>query len=165
MLRATIVGCGKIADAHAAAILRVGGCELVGVCDRELLMARQLSERFPIKACFDDLTELLRQTQPDVVNITTPPASHFEIARLCLEHYPQSFSVHNSILPFEFSIALTGEPVHPQSRFDIRFNNAAATTRVASKLIENAKRNVDILPISNEATVVPCSAFTAVRIN
>jgi predicted dehydrogenase len=86
MFRAAIVGCGKIADAHAAAILRVRGCELVGVCDRELLMARQLSERFPIKACFDDLTELLRQTQPDVIHITTPPASHFEIAQLCLEH-------------------------------------------------------------------------------
>jgi predicted dehydrogenase len=86
MLRAAIVGCGKVADAHAAAINRVAGCELVGVCDRELLMARQLSERFPIKACFDDLTELLRHTQPDVVHITTPPESHFEIATLCLEH-------------------------------------------------------------------------------
>ena len=86
MLRAAIVGCGKIADAHAAAILRLGGCEIVGACDRELLMARQLSERFPVNACFEDLTELLRQTQPDVIHITTPPASHFEIARLCLEH-------------------------------------------------------------------------------
>lgn len=86
MLRAAIVGCGKIADAHAAAILRVKGCEIVGVCDRELFMARQLSERFPVKACFDDLTELLGQSQPDVIHITTPPASHFEIASLCLEH-------------------------------------------------------------------------------
>jgi predicted dehydrogenase len=86
MLRAAIVGCGKIADAHAAAIVRVGGCEIVGACDRELLMARQLSERFPVKAHFENLTELLRQTQPDVIHITTPPASHFEIARLCLEH-------------------------------------------------------------------------------
>jgi glycosyltransferase involved in cell wall biosynthesis len=34
-LRAAIVGCGKIADAHAQQIRRLEGCELVGVCDRE----------------------------------------------------------------------------------------------------------------------------------
>src|SRR5437867_3676213 len=40
MLKVAIVGCGKIADAHASQILRINGCELVGVCDRELLTAR-----------------------------------------------------------------------------------------------------------------------------
>jgi predicted dehydrogenase len=86
MLKVAIVGCGKIADAHATQILRVGGCEIVGVCDREPLMARQLYERFPIKAHFGGVTELLREARPDVIHITTPPESHFEIARLCLEH-------------------------------------------------------------------------------
>jgi predicted dehydrogenase len=45
-LRVAIVGCGKIADAHAEQIRRIKGCEIVGVCDREELMARQLAERF-----------------------------------------------------------------------------------------------------------------------
>ena len=49
MLKVAIVGCGKIADAHASQIQRIEGCEIVGVCDREPLMARQLSERFPVK--------------------------------------------------------------------------------------------------------------------
>ncbi len=86
MLRVAIVGCGKIADLHATHILRVGGCEIVGVCDREPLMARQLHDRFPVKAYFADLTELLCEARPDVVHITTPPEGHFEIARLCLEY-------------------------------------------------------------------------------
>jgi predicted dehydrogenase len=86
MLRVAIVGCGKIADAHASQIQRIRGCELVGACDRELLMARQLCERFQIKSSFNDLTKLLVDSQPGVVHITTPPASHFEIARLCLEY-------------------------------------------------------------------------------
>ncbi len=85
MLKVAIVGCGKIADAHASQILRIEGCEIVGVCDSEPLMARQLSERFPIKRCFTDLTALLRDARPDVVHITTPPESHFDIARVCLE--------------------------------------------------------------------------------
>ena len=50
MLKVGIVGCGKIADAHATQLQRISGCEIVGVCDREPLMAEQLYERFPMKA-------------------------------------------------------------------------------------------------------------------
>jgi predicted dehydrogenase len=85
MLEVAIVGCGKIADAHAAQIGRIAGCEIVGVCDREPLMARQLAERFPVRRCFADLAQLLDGARPDVVHVTTPPASHFEIARTCLK--------------------------------------------------------------------------------
>src|ERR1700756_4222947 len=86
MLKVAIVGCGRIADAHATQILRVGGCEIVGVCDREPLMARQLYERFPVKRYFADLAECVSEARPDVIHITTPPESHFDIARFCLEH-------------------------------------------------------------------------------
>ncbi len=85
MLEVAIVGCGKIADAHASQIQRIEGCEIVGVCDREPLMAKQLYERFPVKRYFTDLTELVDKARPDVVHITTPAESHFEIARFCLE--------------------------------------------------------------------------------
>jgi len=85
MLKVAIVGCGKIADSHVLAIQRIKGCEIVAVCDQEPLMARQLYERFPIKSHFSDLTNLLNEARPDVVHITTPPQSHFDIAKLCLE--------------------------------------------------------------------------------
>jgi predicted dehydrogenase len=85
MLKVVIVGCGKIADSHVLAIQRIKGCEIVAVCDQEPLMARQLYERFPIKRHFSDLTNLLNEARPDVVHITTPPQSHFDIAKLCLE--------------------------------------------------------------------------------
>src|ERR1700690_2795312 len=85
MLKVAIVGCGKIADSHVSEIRRIEGCEIVAVCDREPLMARQLCERFPIKRYFTDLTELLDEARPDVVHITTPPESHFHLAKLCLE--------------------------------------------------------------------------------
>ena len=85
MLRIAIVGCGKIADQHAMQIQRIKDCEIAAVCDREPLMAKQLCERFPIKQRFSDVTELLKQGRPDVVHITTPPESHFEVAKLCLE--------------------------------------------------------------------------------
>jgi len=86
VLKIAIVGCGKIADSHAAQIQRIQGCEIVAVCDREILMARQLHDRFPIKHFFSDPTELLERARPDVVHITTPPEGHFELARLCIQH-------------------------------------------------------------------------------
>ena len=79
MLKVAIVGCGKIADAHASQILRIGGCEIVAVCDREPLMAKQLYERFPVKHYFDDLTELLGKAQPDVVHINIAGGIKVEI--------------------------------------------------------------------------------------
>jgi len=85
MLKVGIVGCGKIADDHCSQLQRIKGCEIVGVCDRELLMARQLFERFPIKAYFNDLTQMLSEAEPDVVHVCTPPESHFSIAKKCLE--------------------------------------------------------------------------------
>jgi predicted dehydrogenase len=85
VLRVAIVGCGKIADSHAAQIQRIKGCEIVAVCDREPLMARQLYERFPVKRYFADVTEMLSESKPAVVHITTPPESHSSLATLCLE--------------------------------------------------------------------------------
>lgn len=85
MLKVAIVGCGKIADSHVSQIQRIAGCEIVGACDREELMARQLCDRFRIKRYFNDLAELLKEVRPDVVHITTPPHHHLEIGRQCLE--------------------------------------------------------------------------------
>ncbi len=86
MLKVAIIGCGKIADSHVSQIQRIEGCELVAVSDREPLMARQLCDRFPIRRYFSDVSELLEESRPDVVHITTPPQTHFDLARFCLEH-------------------------------------------------------------------------------
>ncbi|HTE87592.1 MAG TPA: Gfo/Idh/MocA family oxidoreductase [Terriglobales bacterium] len=85
MLRIAIAGCGKVADQHVQAIHRIQDCKIVTLCDRELLMAKQLGERFGIIACFSDLKEMLRTASPDVVHITTPPRSHYSLAKQCLE--------------------------------------------------------------------------------
>jgi predicted dehydrogenase len=84
-LRVALVGCGKVADQHVQAIHRIPDCGIVSLCDRELLMARQLGERVGVSECFSDLQEMLQSTSPNVVHITTPPQSHFSLARQCLE--------------------------------------------------------------------------------
>ncbi len=86
MIRAAIIGCGKIADSHAAQMRQIEGCDIVGACDKEELMAKQLCERFRISRSFKSTEDLLKEARPNVVHITTPPQSHFAIAKQCLEH-------------------------------------------------------------------------------
>jgi predicted dehydrogenase len=85
MIRVGIIGCGKIADAHAEQIQRIAGCEIVGVCDREELMAKQLYERFRVRKYYSDVNQFLDDSKPNVVHITTSPQGHFELAKICLE--------------------------------------------------------------------------------
>lgn len=85
MIRVAIIGCGKVADKHASQIHRIQGAQIAGVCDREGLMAGQLAERYRIPHHFSDVGEMLSSCRPDVVHITTPPQSHFSLAKQCLE--------------------------------------------------------------------------------
>jgi predicted dehydrogenase len=85
MLRIAIVGCGKVADQHVEAIQRIADCEIVALCDREPLMAKQLGERFGISECFSEVSKMLETARPDVVHITSPPQSHYSLAKQCLQ--------------------------------------------------------------------------------
>jgi predicted dehydrogenase len=85
MLKIGILGCGKIADAHAEQIQRIQGCEIISACDQEELMAKQLCDRFAIRHSYGNTTEFLDKSRPDIVHITTSAQSHFLLAKQCLE--------------------------------------------------------------------------------
>ncbi|MBN1363508.1 MAG: Gfo/Idh/MocA family oxidoreductase [Syntrophaceae bacterium] len=85
MIKVGIIGCGKMADQHANQIQRIVGAEIMAVCDREPLMAQDMCERFKIENHFKGLHEMLEAVKPDVVHVTTPPQSHFELGQICLE--------------------------------------------------------------------------------
>src|SRR5688500_8955794 len=86
MLNVAIIGCGKIADAHATQIRRIDGCAIGAACDREPLLAEECCVWFEVGHRVTEVTDVLRTVRPDVVHVTTPPGSHFDIARVCLEH-------------------------------------------------------------------------------
>jgi predicted dehydrogenase len=85
MLRVGIIGCGKIADQHADHIKYLDDCVIVGACDNEILMARQFCERYRVPGCYTDVRRMLVESFPDVIHITTPPQSHYPLARMGLE--------------------------------------------------------------------------------
>jgi predicted dehydrogenase len=84
MIRVGLIGCGKMADQHALQIRRISDAKIVAVCDSEPLMAQQMAERFCVPRHFADVRAMLDEAKPDVVHITTPPPSHFELGKICL---------------------------------------------------------------------------------
>lgn len=84
MIKAGIIGCGKVSDKHALQIERMTSAKLVGVCDVEPLMTEQIAERFGVERQFTDAEQMIDEVHPDVVHITTPPQTHFELGRMCL---------------------------------------------------------------------------------
>jgi predicted dehydrogenase len=82
--RVAVVGCGQIADAHLHEAARAGA-RVVAVCDRDGHLAEQAAARFGVPRWFSDLGALLAEARPDVVHVTTPPATHLPIARAALE--------------------------------------------------------------------------------
>jgi predicted dehydrogenase len=85
MINVCIIGCGKMADQHAIQIQRIHNSKIIGVCDNEPLMARQMAERFNIEKHYSNVLEMLETAKPDVVHITTPPPSHYPLAKRCLQ--------------------------------------------------------------------------------
>ncbi|HEY6004593.1 MAG TPA: Gfo/Idh/MocA family oxidoreductase [Anaeromyxobacter sp.] len=81
--RVAVVGCGQIADAHVHEARRAGA-DVVAVCDRSAVMAEQAAARLEVPEWFEDLDAMLSRARPDVVHVTTPPASHLPVARAAL---------------------------------------------------------------------------------
>src|SRR5688572_8612123 len=85
MLRVALLGGGRMARQHAAIIKRLANARLVAVVD-PLVPRPQLAIHFGEGvATHTDVHEMLATHKPDVVHVVTPPASHAELSRACLE--------------------------------------------------------------------------------
>lgn len=83
-LRVALLGAGKMAAQHAAALRHLTDARLVAVVD-PVVTASEISTRFgPDVRPFADVKAMLAEMNPDVVHIVTPPATHAALARQCL---------------------------------------------------------------------------------
>jgi len=72
-----IVGAGVIADFHARALGDIPNAKLIGCCDKIPQRAKNLADKFSVRA-FDDYGEMLKSGQIDIVTIATPSGFHKE---------------------------------------------------------------------------------------
>lgn len=84
-LRIALLGGGKMAVQHAAAVRACQNVTLVAVVD-PMIAPDELQRRFGSGvAAFADLHTMLCEAKPDVVHIVTPPATHVGLAITCLQ--------------------------------------------------------------------------------
>jgi predicted dehydrogenase len=85
-LRIGVIGAGWWAtDHHIPGVLSYPDAELVAVCDPHEGRLTAATQVYPIPQTYADYREMLEKAQVDAAIIVTPHATHYEIARACLE--------------------------------------------------------------------------------
>ncbi len=79
MFTAAIVGCGAIANVHAAALKAMDNVTVIGCADIKPEKAKAMSEKLGCPA-YSSLEEMLNAKKPDVLHICTPHHLHVPMA-------------------------------------------------------------------------------------
>lgn len=85
-LDVALIGCGKMGVHHAKAIKAHGAGRIIALADPSGDRSKLdgvVSKDVPF---FTSASDLLKSINPTVVHIATPPATHAELAMLCLSH-------------------------------------------------------------------------------
>lgn len=83
-LKSGIIGCGKVAGIHAAALTTISTSSFTAVCDKDEKRAREFALKYGVKS-YTDVTEMVEKEKLDVVIICTPHPVHREPAILALK--------------------------------------------------------------------------------
>ncbi len=100
VFRVGIVGCGGIAQTHAAALDASDGVELVAAADIRIERAQAMAERYGAKP-YVSLEEMLQSETLDAVHICTPHHCHVPMAQLCAEHGVAVFMEKPPVISYE----------------------------------------------------------------
>ncbi len=84
-MKVGIVGCGQIATVHIPYVQGRPGARIVGVTDADPRRAREMADRFGIRAACRTLAELVETQRPDVVHVLTPVHTHAAVSIEALE--------------------------------------------------------------------------------
>ncbi len=116
LLKVGVIGCGKMGLNHVRAIRACPAATLVAVAD-PAADAAKLGAALPAGAkVFTSAADMLDAAAPDVVHIVTPPATHAELARMCLERGAHVYVEK----PFTLTAADAAEVAAAAARHDRR---------------------------------------------
>ena len=86
-LKIAVIGSGLIATVkHLPALKNLRSqIETIALVDVNVEQGKTLASKFNIPKVYSDVGEMIEAEGPDIVDICTPPKTHFSIAKLCLE--------------------------------------------------------------------------------
>lgn len=85
MIRAAIIGLGKMGMSHAAILGGLPNVELVAACDMDSLLQSAFKKLTKIKM-FTDYKKMIEEVKPDCVYVVTPTKLHYDMVMFALEH-------------------------------------------------------------------------------
>ena len=85
MLKAGIIGLGKMGLSHCAIVNAQRDVDLVAVCDKSKFLTWML-EKYGKHQSYDDYKKMLDSHEFDFVFVATPTTYHYEIVKYALEH-------------------------------------------------------------------------------
>ena len=83
--KVAVVGAGFFSQFHLEGWRQLPHVELVGLCDSDPKRAAALAKTFAIDRVFTDVSQMLDATQPDLVDVVTPPTSHASVLNVVLQ--------------------------------------------------------------------------------
>src|SRR6266568_1877935 len=84
IINTVVCGTGFVGRVHLEAVRRVGFVQLYGICDAIADKAKALAEEFQCKA-FMDFRDVVADPRVDAVDICTPNAQHYPLAKAAME--------------------------------------------------------------------------------
>ncbi len=80
-IKTAVIGCGKVADAHAHAYQSIENSEFTAVCDIDKVRAEAFAERYGV-AAYTNISEMIEKEGIQVASVCTPHPFH---AQACVE--------------------------------------------------------------------------------
>lgn len=85
MVNVAVVGCGRWGQNYVRNFSEMSGTRLLICCDADVQRLKLMKGRYPRVHTTRSLSEVVNDQRIDAVVISTPPSTHFAIARKCLE--------------------------------------------------------------------------------
>lgn len=91
-IKIALVGCGRIAKQHLKAINKLNKkVELIYVFSRDLKKAKKYGEQYNSKRYTNNINEVITSKEIDLVIITTPNNTHYELSKLFIKNNKHVF--------------------------------------------------------------------------
>lgn len=81
-IRVGIIGCGKIGEFHASALLNIKGCRLVAACNHTEGKLKRFCDKYKLTGYLDPV-EMIKKEKLQAVTICTPHPTHAELTIKC----------------------------------------------------------------------------------
>jgi len=85
-LRGVLIGCGYASGHQLTAWANIPDVTIAAVASRTRASAENRAREFAIPEVYPDLPTMLKATEPDFVDIATPPNSHVELVEIAASH-------------------------------------------------------------------------------